>query len=103
MSTKDPKIIGINNEFGHDADGLYLKKSQEIPDWFLNNLKDQRTMSNDGREGEMMKVASIPVVIVEKWMKEGFNILDGSKSGREIVKRLKEENLDAFLTTDKRF
>jgi hypothetical protein len=48
-----------------------------------------------------MKVASIPAVVVEKWMREGFNILDQNIDGREIVKRLKAENLDAFLTTDK--
>lgn len=99
---KEPKLINVVNEFDHDADGLLLKKTQDIPTWYIDGLKEQRNRSTEQREGELMRVASIPVVIVEKWMKEGFNILDGSKSGTEIVKRLKAENLDAFLTTDKR-
>ena len=48
-----------------------------------------------------MRVASIPTVIVEKWMKEGFNIFDQNVDGKDIIKRLKAEGLDAFLTTEK--
>ena len=48
-----------------------------------------------------MRVASIPTVVVEKWMREGFNIMSGEHSASEIVKRLKNENLEAFLTTEK--
>ena len=48
-----------------------------------------------------MRVASIPVVVVEKWMREGFDIMSGKHTAAEIVKRLKQENLDAFLTTEK--
>jgi len=47
-----------------------------------------------------MRVASIPTVVVEKWMREGFNIWE--VTGQEIVKRLKEQNLDGFMATDKR-
>ena len=48
-----------------------------------------------------MRVASIPTVIVEKWMKEGFNIFDQNVDGKDIIKRLKAEGLEAFLTTEK--
>ena len=48
-----------------------------------------------------MKVASIPAVIAEKWMREGFNILDPNVNGKEILKRLRAENLDAFIATEK--
>jgi hypothetical protein len=34
-------------------------------------------------------------------MREGFNIYDPNVNGKEIIKRLKAENLDGFLTTDK--
>ena len=102
MTSKDVNVHGIEHEFGSDADGLFLKKTQEIPDWYIDSLKSQRNHSTERREGEMMRVASIPVVIIEKWMKEGFNVLDGTKSGKEILNRLKEQDLDAFITTDKR-
>ena len=48
-----------------------------------------------------MRVASIPTIVVEKWMREGFNIMTGEHSAAEIVARLKNENLEAFLTTEK--
>jgi hypothetical protein len=96
-----PTLVGVNAEFGENADGLYLKRSQEIPQQLLDSLKEQRNDSTSRREGEFMRVASIPAVVVEKWMREGFNILDPNVNGKEIVRRLKAENLDAFLTTDK--
>ena len=34
-----------------------------------------------------MRVASIPTIVVEKWMREGFNIMSGEHSAAEIVKR----------------
>jgi len=99
--TKQPKLLGVTTDFGENADGLFIKKTQDISTNHLDALKQQRNDSLSQREGEFMKVASIPAVVVEKWMREGFNILDQNIDGREIVKRLKAENLDAFLTTDK--
>ena len=94
-------IINVNTDFitsvGEDA----RKHSQDIPNWHLDNLKEQRLNSTSKKEGEFMKVASIPAVVAEKWLKEGFNILDPNVNGREIVRRLKAENLDGFLAIDK--
>jgi len=52
--------------------------------------------------GDFHRVASIPTVVVEKWMREGFNIWDKNVKASEIVSRLKAEHLDGFLTTTKR-
>ena len=48
-----------------------------------------------------MSVAQIPTIVVEKWMREGFDIFSGEHTAAEIVARLKKENLHAFLTTEK--
>lgn len=48
-----------------------------------------------------MKVASIPVVVAEKWRSEGFDITDPNTDVKEVLRRLRAENLDAFITTDK--
>ena len=48
-----------------------------------------------------MSVAQIPTIVVEQWMREGFDIFRGEHSAADIVKRLKRENLHAFLTTEK--
>lgn len=101
MTSKKIDLIGVDQQFDHDADGLLMKHSQHISDDFLTSLKEQRNASKDRREGEYMRVASIPTVVVEKWMREGFDIMNGEHSAAEIVKRLKAENLEAFLTTEK--
>ena len=98
---KDVDLIGIDTQFGCDVDGVFRKHTQTINDEFLTGLKEQRNASKDQREGDFMRVASIPVVVVEKWMREGFDVMSGKHSAAEIVKRLKQENLHAFLTTDK--
>ena len=96
-----PHLVGVTADFGENADGLFVKKSQDIPQHLLDDIADHRKESRGKREGNFMKVASIPTVIIEKWMSEGFNIFDQNINGKDIVKRLKAENLDAFLTTDK--
>ena len=101
MSNHDTKLVGVNTNFGENADGLYIKKTQEIPQYLLDDLKDERNASTTRQEGEFMKIASIPAIVAEKWMREGFNILDPNVNGREVVRRLKAENLDGFLATDK--
>ena len=95
-------LLNPKTEFIQDGDTVVRKHTQEIPTEFTDRLKAERDNSSSVREGEFMKVASIPTVIVEKWMREGFNIFDKNVNGKEIVKRLKNENLDAFLATDKR-
>ena len=99
--TDKVKLQGVKHDFHVDSGGLFNKRTQEIPQSFLDSLKQQREDSLKQREGDYMRVASIPTVIVEKWMKEGFNIFDQNVDGKDIIKRLKAEGLDAFLTTEK--
>lgn len=100
---KHPDLLDINTTFDGNADGIYRKHQQHIPDSFLSNLADMRQTSSQTREGEFMKVASIPTVVVEKWMREGFDILgDRNIKPADIVKKLKAEGLEDFLATSKR-
>lgn len=99
--TKKVDLVGIDTAYGSDADGVFRKHEQNIPQSFLDDLKEQRNASKSQREGDYMRVASIPTVIVEKWMREGFDIMSGEHSAHEIVRKLKAENLEAFLTTEK--
>jgi hypothetical protein len=48
-------------------------------------------------------VAEVPTMLVEVWARQGFDIVnDRNIKARDIVKRLKAEGLDDFLTTNKR-
>ena len=98
---KQPTLIGAEEEYGCDVDGVFRKHTQQISNQFLNSIKEQRNSSKSKREGAFMSVAQIPTIVVEKWMREGFDIFSGEHSAAEIVKRLKRENLEAFLTTEK--
>ena len=98
---KQPTLIGAEEEYGCDVDGVFRKHTQQISNQFLNSIKEQRNSSKNKREGEFMSVAQIPTIVVEQWMREGFDIFSGEHSAAEIVKRLKRENLEAFLTTEK--
>lgn len=89
----------IQTDFIQDGENVIRKNTQHIPDEYLRSLQRAREDSMGQREGEYMRVASIPVAVVEKWKREGFDIYQ--VSGKEILKKLREENLDAFITTNK--
>ncbi len=95
------KIEDINWQVGQHTDGLFVKKEQTIPDEFLRANKAQRIESSNARMGNYHRLASIPVIVADKWMREGFNIYDGSVTPQDIIKKLKSENLEGFLTSNK--
>ncbi len=104
MNTKDKNdvnLIGSVASWEHDADGLVLKHTQEISQSFLDGIKETRNESKEKREGNYMSIAQIPVVVVEQWMREGFDITGPDITAAQIVAKLKQESLEAFLTTEK--
>lgn len=84
----------------HDADNITLQKAQYLSPEFMTGLKHQRENSLGLREGEMMSVAKVPVIVVERWLADGFDIM--KEPAHKIVARLKQEHLDGFLTTKKK-
>lgn len=94
------KLLDSHTEFSENADGLLIKRQQEIPAEFISNLKKQKIESTGRREGIFMHVASIPVIVHEKWLKEGFDCTRAPY--KETLQRLHREGLDAFIVTNKR-
>ena len=93
------KFYDSDYTIDENTDGLVIQRYQEIPQQFLDSLKQKREASKETRENNYMHVASIPVEIVEKWVREGFDF--HNESAKNIVAKLKNENLDAFLVTNK--
>jgi hypothetical protein len=88
--------------FHDDVDAPWVvQHTQEITDDFLDQNKAAREVSQAPAK-DLHQVAAIPTIIVEKWMREGFNIFDPNIKASEIVARLKGESLEAFITTNKR-
>lgn len=93
------KLHEIDFNITENNDGLLIEKQQAIPDHFIQSLKDARSESKHRKAGEYHRAASIPTVIVEKWMSEGYNVFEEPVA--KSIARLKAENLDYFITTDK--
>ena len=96
------KLINPTSTFLDTPDDAWvIRKDQEITDEFLQKNKELRDSSHKP-SGEFHQMASIPTIVVEKWMREGFNIFDKGVTAKEIVERLRREDLEAFLTSNKR-
>ena len=63
-----------------------------------NVLRDND--ANNFKEKDYMTVASVPVSVHEKWLREGFDML--KEPAFKILARLRQEDLDAFITTKKK-
>jgi hypothetical protein len=102
--TKDDKpartLLGVETEYLQEGDRVTFKNTQEITTAFLDDLKDSRNASSETREKDFQRVASIPVVVHEQWLREGFDLYKASV--KEITKRLRDQSLDYFMATDKR-
>lgn len=93
-------LIQTNTNFIFEQDELVRKHTQNITQAFLDDLKDARNESTSKPTGEFQRIASIPTVVAEKWLREGFNLWEAT--GQEIVRRLHSEDLGMFMATDKR-
>lgn len=94
------KFLDVDAQLVESCGELAIVRKQEIPDEFLDHLADQRFDSLHTPAGEMHRVASIPVAVVEHWLRQGFNVFEEPITA--ITARLHKEGLDAFMATRKR-
>ena len=96
------KLITSDFTIGSNADGLFVHEFQDIPEDFMARNRALRDGTAKDASGEFLQFASIPVVVIDQWIREGFNIFDPNINPKDIVARLKRAGLDDFLTTNKR-
>jgi len=101
MNTQ-PTVIESQFEFldGDSENPLVIKRTQEITQEFLDDLKEARFQSTQAPAAEYHKVASIPAALHEVWLRQGFDCTRAPI--KETLKRLRAEHLDAFIATEKR-
>lgn len=92
------KLTDVTWAIGENPDGLLIRKDQEITSDYLDQLSDNRIASKDLSK-DFHKVASIPVVVVEQWLREGFDVF--REDAKAILKKLRDEDLTAFIATSK--
>lgn len=99
------ELLGLNSEFlpdQHAPDGHVLKQTQIFPDSYWDGLQWAREQqSKHSRCREFHRVASIPTIFIELWMRrDGFDALRAPL--KEVIKKLHQEHLTDFITTEKR-
>lgn len=97
--TEESTMSNINTQFLQQGENVVRKYTQNISDAFITALRKERDASLEQSEGEMMRVASVPMALAEQWQREGFDIY--RENATAIMKRLKQQGMDAFLTTKK--
>ena len=90
-------MFDVRSSFRDTVDGLALHQEQQITSQYLDALREDKHHSLNPMNGDLARVASVPVAVVERWLREGFNIYQAS--AKDIVKRLRSEDLDDFITT----
>lgn len=98
----DVEMIDTRNRMIVEDDRIVFKRTQDLGNHFLSNLASKRIESSNERMGDFHHVASIPTVVVEQWMAEGFNIFDKNVTAKDIVKRLQSLDMDGLMATNKR-
>lgn len=92
------KLVSFDED--HANNSLLIKHEQEIPDEHISNLKRDKIDTLHTPTGDFFRVASVPVSIVEAWMREGFDI--SKEPIQATLARLRKLDMDAFITTNKR-
>ena len=97
---KPVNLLTSQQSFIQDDKSVVRKTDQAIPQAFLSELRRTREDSVRHNTGDYQSVAKVPVAVHEKWKREGFDMF--KETPKAILKRLRDENLDAFITTNKR-
>ncbi|MFI4971139.1 MAG: hypothetical protein ACHP7H_00550 [Hyphomicrobiales bacterium] len=99
---EEPQVLDTLVSFDEDrsTNDLIIKRTQEIPDEFLQSLVSERIDSKHTPSGDFYRVASIPVEVVDDLMRTyGFDVMNAPV--RETLKMLNRYALDKFITTAK--
>ena len=93
-------MLDVISTYKPNVGETILQSRQEISEDFLSKARADKDASLDPMKGELHRVCTVPAVLVEKWLREGFNVY--TEPAKAIVARLQREHLDAFVTTKRR-
>jgi len=100
--SEEPKLIDTLVSFDNDAStgNLIIKRTQSIPQSFINRNREIREGNRKTRSGWWLPVASIPTEIADD-LKRRLGIDVSTAPFKEVIRVLKQENLDYLILTDK--
>jgi len=94
MNDVAPRLARDNDDQNYN-----IIHEQNISQAFLDSTRIAREESLNHKEGDYMRVASVPVAVHEQWLREGFDMM--KEPAKAILLRLKTQDLHAFITTKK--
>lgn len=95
------RFVEATTSYSEDSEHLIIRQEQEIPDWFLDDLADERQASTNIRAGEFHHVAAVPeATVLELKRKYNFDVLNEPVA--ETLKMLRRLSYDKFIATRKR-
>lgn len=99
---EEPQLINPLVSFDEDrtTGDLIIQRSQEIPDDWLSEVRNQKVDSVNQKSGDFYHVATVPVEVVDELLRRyGFDVMTAPV--RETLKMLKRLSLDDFVLTNK--
>lgn len=94
-------VNGIETQYHYDADGdkLIINRVQDIEPILKFNkiLQGDKSLT---RSKEFRRVAKIPMVVIEQWLKEGIDIFSQDPEMKKKVKRRLNDSSYSYLRTD---
>ena len=95
---------GIFTDMALDSKGImHVNRVQDVEPIIKRNKARFNGVSTKGRKfgGDMRQVASVPLVVIEKWMKEGKikNPFRMDEADKKAMKRLLNDPDNRFLRT----
>ena len=74
---------------GHGDDAVTIERTQDVQSILESNVEAAKHQQDNKAFGR--RVASIPNIVIEQWIKEGVNLFDMQKDPdvrKEVLKRL---------------
>ena len=89
--------LGIVTETVLDGDDMHVLRHQDCEAILENNKRLYGLNNGYSPSRDLKRVASIPLTVVEQWMKEGVNIFD--KNCAEAIRRKLNDPQYLYLRT----
>lgn len=93
-------LINPTPDLVKTVDGYAVKQQQFIPQSFLDDIRDIRENSLSTPMGDFVLAARIPVAVIDKWDREGFDY--NRAPVQDILHKLELEDLNRFIATKKK-
>jgi hypothetical protein len=94
-----PAFHSVLRRFGEDADGLHLRRTQYVPDEYLEELRMEREDNRTVRAGDLHRVGSVPAIAIEEMHAEGFDYVNAPIE--DILLWMRLHGYDEWITSNK--